>query len=138
MLAANRDIRDLIAARNLHIADIFDTDAKGKTRAGFGRVFFTEGKSLIFYAFDLTNPNVKNAAFQAWGQREGGPTQAINLGLFYNDDQKQARWVLKFDDPQVLREIDSVFVTVASPDGGRQPAGNKLLYAYFGNQINHP
>ncbi len=50
LLTANRDIRDLMAARNLHIADVFDTDTKGKTRAGFGRVFFTEGKSLIIYA----------------------------------------------------------------------------------------
>ena len=61
MLAANRDIRDLMSARNLHIADVFDTDSKGKTRAGFGRVFFTEGKSLIIYAYDLNDRHVQEA-----------------------------------------------------------------------------
>src|SRR5207248_3175390 len=63
MLAANRDIRDLMAARNLHIADVFDTDTKGKTRASFGRVFFTEGKSLIIYAYDLNDHRVQDAGY---------------------------------------------------------------------------
>ena len=69
LLVADRDIRDLMAARNLRIIDVFDVDSKGKTRKPFGRVFFTEGKSLIFYAFDLeNNPSATEAAaYQAWG-----------------------------------------------------------------------
>jgi C4-dicarboxylate-specific signal transduction histidine kinase len=50
LLAAGRDVRELMASRNLHIVDVFDTDPKGKTRPAFGRIFLTEGKSLIFYA----------------------------------------------------------------------------------------
>ncbi|HKV91748.1 MAG TPA: zf-HC2 domain-containing protein, partial [Candidatus Angelobacter sp.] len=53
MLSAGREIRDLIAARNLHIVDVYDTNAQGKTSRAFGRVFYTEGKSLVFYAYDL-------------------------------------------------------------------------------------
>src|SRR5262249_14209670 len=63
MLSADRDIRELMAARNLHIADVFDTDAKGKTRPALGRIFFTEGKSLIFYAYDLNDNRVQNAGY---------------------------------------------------------------------------
>ena len=49
-----------------------------------GRVFYTKGKSLIFYAYDLDQePGVKNAStFQAWGRRGPDREQALNLGNF--------------------------------------------------------
>ena len=52
-LAHDRDIRDLIGARNLYIADIFDTNENGKTAKQFGRIFYTRERLLIFYGFDL-------------------------------------------------------------------------------------
>jgi Putative zinc-finger len=141
LLAADRDIRELMAARNLHIADVFDTDAKGKTRPALGRIFFTEGKSLIFYAYDLNDNRVQTAGYnyRVWGKKEGRGQAAKSLGIFYSDDKQQKRWVFKYDDPKVLSEIDSVFVTVEPP--GKNPAapqGDKLLYAYLRNQANHP
>jgi len=141
LLSADRDIRELMAARNLHIADVFDTDAKGKTRPALGRIFFTEGKSLIFYAYDLNDNRVQNAGYdyRVWGKKEGRGQEAKSLGIFYSDDKNQKRWVFRYDDPKVLSEIDSVFVTVEPP--GKNPAaprGDKLLYAYLRNQANHP
>ena len=53
LLAMGRDVSDLMGARNLHILDVVDTDARGKSRPAFGRIFYTEGKSLVFYAYDL-------------------------------------------------------------------------------------
>jgi hypothetical protein len=138
LLAADRDIRELMGARNLHIIDVHDRDSKGKARRSFGRVFYTEGKSLIFYAFDLSQPKLKNASFQAWGHKEDGSKKAVSLGLFYMDDQQQARWVLRFNDPAVLADIDSVFVTVEPPGGQRNPSGEKLLYAFLNFDPNHP
>ena len=44
-----------------NIVDIHDADAKGEDTKAFGRVFYTEGKSLIFYAFDLNRPRVSNS-----------------------------------------------------------------------------
>jgi hypothetical protein len=38
LLAASRDIHDLMGARNLHILDVLDVDSKGKDRRAFGRV----------------------------------------------------------------------------------------------------
>ena len=140
LLAAGRDIHDLMGARNLHIVDVFDVDSKGKDKRAFGRVFYTEEKSLIFYAFDLADRNTtkRNASFQVWGTH--GPTRnpAKSLGVFYVDDQKQNRWVLKFEDPRVLAEIDSVFVTVEPPGGSAKPTGSKFLYAYLKANPNHP
>jgi hypothetical protein len=141
MLAANRDIRDVMAARNLHIADVFDTDPKGKTRRSFGRVFFTEGKSLIFYAYDLNDHRVQDAGYhyRVWGKKEGPGQGARSLGIFYSDDRTQKRWVFRYDDPKVLSEIDSVFVTLEPPGKDpTEPKGEKFLYAYLKNQANHP
>jgi hypothetical protein len=139
LLVADRDIRDLMTARSLHIIDVFDVDGKGDTRRTFGRVFYTEGKSLIFYAFDLEDNRVLNAsyAFQAWGYQESGG-RSLNLGVFYVDDRKQNRWALKFNDPRTLALIDAVFVTIEPPGGSPRPTGQKLLYAYLKNKPNHP
>lgn len=140
LLSAGRDIRELMGARNLHIIDVFDTDPKGNNRRAFGRVFLTEGKSLIFYAFDLTAGNAINAkqSFQAWGLRDGETTSAKSLGIFYVDDAAQRRWVLKVQDPNLLSQIDSVFVTAEPSGGASQPSGHRLLYAYLKQQANHP
>ena len=140
LLAADRDIRDLMGARSLHIIDVFDVDDRGRTRRPFGRVFYTENKSLVFYAFDLAGGKITpaNYSFQAWGYREPAARSAQSLGIFYVDDEKQKRWVLQFDDPEVLRHIDAVFVTVEPFGGGSKPTGRKLLYAYLKNKPNHP
>jgi hypothetical protein len=141
LLVAGRDVRELMASRNLHIVDVFDTDPKGKTRPAFGRIFLTEGKSLIFYAYDLNDPRVQSAGYhyRVWGKREGPSQRAKSLGIFYSDDKSQKRWVLQFDDPKVLQEIDSVFVTLEPPNGNQaQPKGDKLMYAYLRGQANHP
>ena len=140
LLTASRDIRDLMGARNLHIVDVLDVDSKGKDRRAFGRVFYTEERSLIFYAFDLGDRAAtrRNASFQVWGARGPAQNSARSLGIFYVDDQKQNRWVLKFEDPRILAEIDSVFVTVEPQGGSARPTGRKFLYAYLKANPNHP
>jgi hypothetical protein len=129
-----------MGARSLHIIDVHDADSRGRDKKSFGRVFYTERKSLIFYAFDLDERKLVNASFsyQAWGERNGKPESARSLGIFYADDKAQKRWVLKVDDPVELEGIDSVFVTL-EPSGDRdKPSGRKLLYAFLNSQINHP
>jgi hypothetical protein len=141
LLTAGRDIRELMAARNLHIVDVFDTDPKGKTRPAFGRIFFTEGKSLLFYAYDMPDTRLKNAGYEyrIWGKREGPNQRAQSLGILFSDDKTQKRWVFQYDDPKVLNEIDSVFVTLEPRDSNpNRPKGDKLLYAYLKGQANHP
>lgn len=54
-LAHDREIRDLIGARDLYIADIYDVAQNGKTAKPFGRIFYTKDKSLVFYGYDLDN-----------------------------------------------------------------------------------
>jgi hypothetical protein len=129
-----------MSARNLHITDVFDIDGTGSRKSAFGRVFYTEGKSLVFYAFDLDQPKVTSArhSFQAWAQLSDASTSAVNLGIFYVDDAAQKRWMLTFDNPQVLDRISAVFVTAEPHGGTARPTGQKLMFAYLGHEPNHP
>jgi hypothetical protein len=141
LLALGHDVSDLMGARNLHIVDVVDTDPKGKTRPAFGRIFFTEGKSLVFYAYDLNEAKIQKADYQygVWSKKEGGDKQVQRLGIFYSDDKAQRRWVFKCNDPKILSEIDSVFVTLEPPGTDpSQPRGPNLMYAYLRGQPNHP
>ena len=142
-LVSDRDIRELMGARKLYIADVFDVDGSSRTKKPFGRVFYTQGKSLIFYAFDLDRePGVVNAStFQVWGQREapqGEQPLPMNLGILYMDNESNRRWVLRFDDPKQLAEIDAVFVTVEPRGGSHKPTSKPFLYALLRKEVNHP
>src|SRR5258708_15896391 len=53
MLASDRDIRDLMGARELLVTDVYDVGEDGKDRKPFARAFFTKDKSLVFYGFYL-------------------------------------------------------------------------------------
>jgi hypothetical protein len=140
-LASDRDIRDLMGARQLYIADVFDVNQDGKNNKAFGRVFYTKGKSLIFYAFDLDRqPGFRAArAFQAWGRADSDRSTPISLGIFYMDNEANRRWVLKSDDPNVLAQISAVFVTVEPNGGSTRPSGKPFLFAYLRSlPPNHP
>lgn len=141
LLAVGHDVTDLMGARNLHIVDVVDTDSRGKTRPAFGRIFFTEGKSLIFYAYDLNDAKLQKADYQyrVWAQKEGQDKQVRSLGIFYSDDKSQRRWTFKSEDAKILKEIDSVFVTLEPEKGDpSHPHGPNLMYAYLRGQPNHP
>jgi hypothetical protein len=141
LLALGHDVSDLMGARNLHIVDVVDTDPRGKTQPAFGRIFFTEGKSLVFYAYDLNDAKMQRTNYQygVWAKKEGGDKQVQRLGIFYSDDKAQRRWVFKCNDPKLLTEIDSVFVTLEPTNGDpSRPKGPNLMYAYLRGQPNHP
>ncbi len=139
LLAHDRDIRELMGARDLYMADVHDVSGQGTDKT-YGRVFYTKGKRLIFYAFDLdAQPGVRNASsFQAWGRKGPDKQQARSLGIFYEDNVSKKRWVLKTDDPKTLEDIDAVFVTVEPNGGSQHPSGKPLLFAYLRISPNHP
>jgi hypothetical protein len=139
LLAHDRDIRELMGARDLYVAEVYNVVRNG-TEKPYGRVFYTKGKSLIFYAYDLDEQKgVKNATtFQAWGRRGPDRGQALNLGVFYEDSVSKKRWIVKCDDPKTLAQIDGVFVTIEPNGGSAKPSGKSLLFAYLRVDPNHP
>jgi Anti-sigma-K factor rskA/Putative zinc-finger len=140
LLAHDRDIRELMGARDLYVAEVYDVARTGATQKPYGRVFYTKGKSLIFYAYDLDQqPSLKNvSAFQVWGRRGPDREQAFPLGIFYEDNASKKRWVLNLDDPKLLAQIDAVFVTIEPQGGSRKPSGKPLLFTYLRMDPNHP
>jgi hypothetical protein len=140
LLAHDRDIRELMGARDLYIAEVYDVARDGQTQKPYGRLFYTKGKSLVFYAYDLDQQaGLKSAStFQAWGSRGLDKQQATSLGIFYQDNGAKKRWVLKFDDPKKLEQINAVFVTVEPNGGSHKPSGKPLLFAYLKVDPNHP
>ena len=136
-VSSSSEMRDVIASRNLHIVDVADVANSGVQKP-FGRIFYTEGKSLIFYAYDLSGAR-GTKTFYAWGHREGDANTTHVLGALHLDDPAQRRWVFKSNDAKVLAQIDSVYVTLepnAKP--GEKPKGQKILTAYLGTPANHP
>ena len=140
LLEHDRDIRELMGARDLYIAEVHDVNGSGETTKTYGRVVYTKGKRLIFYAYDLDAvQGIQNAStFQAWGRRGPDRQQALSLGIFYEDNVGKKRWVLKANDPNTLDDIDAVFVTVEPNGGSHHPSGKQLLFAYLRVSPNHP
>jgi anti-sigma-K factor RskA len=140
LLEHDRDIRELMGARDLYFAEVHDVSSTGQTNKTYGRIFYTRAKRLIFYAYDLdAQPGVRNAStFQAWGRRGPDKEQARSLGIFYEDNASKKRWVLKANDPKTLDDIDAVFVTVEPNGGSQHPSGKELLFAYLRVAPNHP
>ena len=139
LLATDHDLRDILGARSLRIIDVYDVGSKGDFELPFGRIFYTEGKSLIFYAFDLDlQKGLKpGAVFQAWGMKEQAKDTPHSLGAFYMDDPLQNRWILKVDDARLLSRVDYVFVSDSRKEGSK-PHGKPLLSAFLDSRINHP
>jgi predicted nucleic acid-binding Zn-ribbon protein len=139
-LASDKDIRDLIGARNLYIADIMDVNETGQSRKAFGRVFYTKTKSLVFYAYDLDRqPGVKRTStFQVWGRTSASDRKPINLGILYMDSETNRRWTLRVDNPERLARLDAVFVTIEPHEQPDKPTGKPFLYASLRREPNHP
>ena len=139
LAAKGNDVRELMAARQLHVIDVRDNDRSGKPKKAFGRVFLAEGKSLTFYAFDLNEDGILNAkrGFQVWAVSETANNSVHSLGLLRVDAKAPGRWVLRVQNPELVKEISSVFVTTEAAAGSKQPSGQKMLYAYLG-EANHP
>jgi len=139
LVSARSEIGDLISARNLHIVDVHDAEPGGKRQSAFGRVFYVEGQSLVFYAYDLAaNHSEKKVVFHVWGETAGVKETTRSLGILHSDARSQARWVLTFDDAKILNRINAVYITAEHGTPPRDdPKGRKLLYAFLGSP-NHP
>jgi hypothetical protein len=61
------------------------------------------------------------------GRRGPDRKQALNLGIFYEDNVSKKRWDLQCDDPKTLAQTDEVSVTL--DHGSQSPGGKSLLFA---------
>ena len=140
LLELGNQFRELAVARHLQMVDVYDADGDGNQQLAVGRIFYIEGKSLVFYAFDLNSPRTidQQISFYAWGERLGDQ-RVRKLGIFHNEHVNDGRWVLTFDDPRVLAQINSVFVTMEqNKKSVTTPSGKRMLSTFLGSKANHP
>lgn len=140
LLEHDQDIRNVIGARNLYIAEIYDVSKNGDTQKPFGRIFYTKDQSLLFYPYDLDQEHSikRDSAFQAWGRRDADGKHDVSLGLLYQDNANQKRWVLRFNDAKTIERLDAVYITVEPEGASAKPSGKQLLFTYLRLDPNHP
>jgi hypothetical protein len=138
LYASRGTVESLVASRNLHIIDVYDSSGNGNRQGAFGRVFFVEGKSLVFYAYDLpTSKRQKSVSFQLWGEGQGAEPTTFKLGLMRPDTNGNGRWVVSCDDPNVLKQLRAVYIAPPSSRADPPSQGQRLMYALLG-AANHP
>lgn len=133
-----REAYDLIVDRNVHVLNVLpEVTENAKSARPRGRIFYAEGKKLIFYAYDLTHKIHDEPAFYVWGQTPDTVQQVVSLGKFHVDSEQQGRWVLKVTDPRLLANINSVFVTEESYQKAiTQPSGKRMLFRVLDEKAN--
>jgi hypothetical protein len=80
----------------------------------------------------------RSVSWKPWGRRGIDKLQAVNLGVFLEDNAHKKPWVLKFDDPKALAAIDAAFVTAEPSGESHHPSGKQLLSSYLRVNPNHP
>jgi len=92
LLATDHDIREILGARSLHIIGAFDASSRGEFERPFGRIFYTEGKSLIFLCIPPrpTERMKRGAVFQAWGEAREFPNY-LSTGIFRTFPHRSGR-----------------------------------------------
>jgi hypothetical protein len=131
-------LQALLAAPNLHFADIHDDLPSGRQR--FGRVLCSKEQGILFYAYGLADRPQANANvwYHVWGESKGVTKKGVkSLGVLQKDETQIHGWVLSFAEPDVLNQIDSVFVTAERREVTK-PTGERMLSANLGDSANHP
>jgi hypothetical protein len=77
-----------MGARDLYLVDVHHVGGNGQAHKTNGRVFYTKGKSLVVYAYDLDPETGLTSAstFHTWGRRGADKQQALSLGAMYEDN----------------------------------------------------
>jgi hypothetical protein len=129
--ASLNEARDLIFDRNVHVLYVYpEVDENGHPQQARGKIFYAEGKKLVFIAYDLTDPNKISAktSFYVWGEGPRTAQRVVSLGKFQLDSRHDGRWVLRVTDGRLLAQITSVFVTLEQDKSAiTQPTGKRML-----------
>ena len=130
--------QEMISSRNLHIIDIYENTSGSRGRQLAGRLFYVEGKSLVFYAYDLPEGHARNQnqTFRVWGESAGANGQSYQLGVMRREANGQNRWELSFSDARVLSRINAVYVS-NDPPSLAPDNPHRMMYAFLGS-ANHP
>jgi len=80
LMAHDEEIRDLMGVRDLYMRiyrEVYDVSTDGATQKPYGRVFYTKGKALVSYAYDLDQqwPGLKTLPFRPGAGADRTPSR---------------------------------------------------------------
>lgn len=139
LLEHDRDIRNLIGARNVYMAEIYGVAKSGDTQKPFGRASSTKDKSPVLYGYDLDQQHraKQNNSLQPWG-RGVDQQHSISLGLLYLDDANQKRWVLKFNNAKQYRKQVPYSLPSSPREAAQSPVASRCCSPPSASIQNHP
>jgi hypothetical protein len=142
-IATLSEAQDLIEGRDVHVWTAHYADENGKQQQAYARILYEEGRKLVFYAFDLPDRSTVDTqlSFIVWGEKSGTHSPKKNLGTLHIDDSQKGRWKLRFEDPNVLAQIDRVFVTAevsSSNTVGTEPKGQRMISSSLKIKTDNP
>lgn len=126
--ATLEEMRDLMENRNVRLIQLGGVN-RGKQVRAFGRAFYIPGQKLVLFAYDLIDPKTLSAhSFYVWGDKPGTDQPAQALGKLTLEDQKDDRWAIRIESPDVFARINEIFITIESNKGNlEKPTGQPLL-----------
>jgi len=118
-MAALEEDLDLVGAPRSAVHGLVGTQALPQAGA---RVFVDPGTGrALLFAYDLPVLG-PDELYELWAIGAEGPRAA---GVFRPDDEGRAR--LEISDPELLRDVQTLAVTVEPAPGGEQPTGEVVL-----------
>ncbi len=126
--ASLEEMRDLIQNRDVRLIKLGGVN-EGKEERAFGRAFYIPGQKLVLFAYDLRDPKSLTAqSFYVWGDKPGTNQPVQSLGKLTLDDQKDNRWAIRVESPDLFARINEIFITTESSKGTvEKPTGQPML-----------
>lgn len=135
--AALDEMRSLMENRDVRVIQLGGVN-QGKQVRAFGRAFYVPRRKLVLFAYDLSDPKMLSAySFYVWGDKPGTSQPAQALGRLTLEDQKDDRWAIRIESPDVFTRINEIFITIESNKGTvAKPTGQPMLLTSLTNP--HP
>jgi hypothetical protein len=128
-IAALAELQDLIQSHDVHVITLGKVNEHGKQEPS-GRAFYVVGQKLVLYAYDLTDGGkIAPHTFYVWGDKPGTNEPARRLGVLTLQDQKDDRWGIRLEDPNVFAGINEVFITMEEKANVEKPSHQRILSA---------
>jgi len=107
LMAASKDVRQLMGARNLHIMDVHDTDGAGKSAKASDE---SSTPKINRWSSTLSTCRAEGLPRRSTHSKPGSEGIGFPFSpqswTFAVDDHEQRRWVLKVNNPKLLKGID--------------------------------
>lgn len=128
------EMRDLMENRDVRVIRLGSVN-QGKEVRAFGKAFYVPGQKLVLFVYDLSDPKSLTAhSFYVWGDKPGTDQPVLALGKLTLENQKDDRWGIRIQNPDLFARINEVFITMESNKREvKKPEGQPMLVTSLTN-----